>query len=198
MHTKDLFHALCSNYETYKQLHNQTAETDLKIIELFSKGKNAVQIAMEVPCSEATVYRARERVERFLQDELHRFTIKLSDTFYMHNAVARGIYHLSLQSHKLFYLLIHAQQNFRNHVVGNVVHQYMPGLRNHLQRDATLLELNNLLIELDEIPKRSIKIFESVVYDKAKYRFKLTKEALPYFDKGYAFFKMLGIEDWLE
>lgn len=198
MDPKDLFNKLHLNYETYKQLHSKTAETDLKIIELFSKGKNVVQIAVVVPCSEETVYRAKERVEHFLQDELYRFTIKISDTFYLHNAVARGIYHLSLQSHKLYYLLVHAQQNFKNHVEGNVVHKYMPGLRNRTQRESTLLELNNLLIELDETPKRRIKVFETVVYDKASYHFKFTKEALPYFDKGYAFFKMLGIEDWLE
>lgn len=198
MDAKDLFNKLHLNFETYKQLHKQTAEMDLKIIELFSKGKNVVQIAMSVPCSEATVYRAKERVEHFLQDEIYRFTSKISDSFYLHNAVARGIYHLSLQSHKLYYLLIHAQQNFKNHVEGNVVHKYMPGLRNRIQRESTLLELNNLLIELDETPKRSIKVFETVVYDKANYRFKFTEEALPYFDKGYAFFKVLGIEDWLE
>ena len=198
MHAKELFRELYPNYETYKQLHSQTAETDLKIVELFSKGKNSVQLAMLVPCSEATVYRAKERVEHFLQDELYRFARKISDTFYLHNAVARSIYHLSLQSHKLFYLLIHAQQNFKDHVEGNMVHKYMPGLRNRKQRESTLPELNNLLIELDETPKRSIKVFETVIYDKASYRFKFTKEALPYFDKGYAFFKMLWIEDWLE
>ena len=198
MQTNDLFHDLRSNEEIYKQLHNQTAEMDLKIIELFTKGKNAVQIAMAIPCSEATVYRAKERVERFLQEKLPRSRNIISDTFYLHNSVARGIYHLNLQSHKLYYLLIHAQQNFRDRVDGNVVHQYIPGLRNRMQRESTLLELNELLIVLDETPKHSIKVFEFVIYDKAEYCFKFTKEALPYFDRGYALLKMLGIEDCLE
>lgn len=198
MLTKDLFHTLYPNQEVYKQLHKQTAEMDLKIIELLSKGKNVVQIAMEVPCSEATVYRAKERVEHFLQDELNKFKTKMSRTFYLHNAVVRGIYHLSLQSHKLYYLLIHAQQNFKDRVDGNIVHKHMPGLRNRVQREATLNELNELLIHLDETPKHTIKVFDFVAYDNAKYCFKFTKEALPYFDIGYAFLTMLGIEDWPE
>ena len=195
MQAKDLFNELYPHVELYKQLHNQTADMDLKIIELLCVGKNAIQIAMDVPCAEATVYRAKERMVHFLYDELPRVTVNMSDTLYIHNSVARGTYSsLNLQSHKLYYLLIHAQQNYKNYVEAKIVHEHMPGLRNRVQRESTLLELNEFQVAPDEMPKHSIKVFEYVVYDQAKYKFKLTKEALPYFDRGYALLKMLGIE----
>ena len=195
MQAKDLFNELYPHVELYKQLHNQTADMDLKILERLSVGKNVIQIAMDIPCAEATVYRTKERAVHFLHDELPRYTANMSDTFYIHNSVVRGTYSsLNLQSHKLYYLLIHAQQNYRNYVEAKIVNEHMPGLRNRAQRESTLLELNELWVTLDEIPKHSIKVFEFVVYDHAKYNFKLTKEALPYFDRGYALLKMLGIE----
>ena len=185
MQDRDLFIELYPHMEIYKQLHNQTADMDLKIIELLSVGKNAIQIAMEIPCTEATVYRAKARAIHFLHDELTRFAANMSDAFYIHNSVVRGTYSsLNPQPRKLYYLLIHAQQNYRNYVEAKIVNEHMPGLRNRTQREATLLELNELWLTLNEMPKHSIKVFEFVVYDQAKYKFKLTKEALPYFDRG--------------
>lgn len=198
MQHKDLFHNLNLNYEVYKELHARTADSDLKITQLFANGKNAVQISMAVPCAESTVYRTRERVTRFLHDELPRHRNTISDTSYIHNSVARGTYHLNLQSYKLYYLIIHAQQHFKDHVEGKMVHAYVPGLRNRNQREVALLEMNELVVVLDENPKRNLKVFEFVAYDQAKYYFKFTKDALPYYDRGYAFLKMIGIGDWPE
>lgn len=198
MQAEELFRDLYANREIYKQLHNRTAEMDLKIIELFSKGKNAVQIAMEVPCSEATVYRAKIRAEQFLNYELPRHNIKVSNNIYMHNAIVRGIWNLDFQSCKLYHMLVHAYQNFKDYVEGKTVHLCIPGLRNQVQREVVLIELNNFTVLLDKTPKRSIKIFEYVIYDQAKYSFKFTKEALPYHDMFYALLGMMGAEDFPE
>ena len=55
--------------QAYEASHRRTAEIDILIIQKFHAGKGAVQISMEVPCSEATVYRALNRVTRFLSAE---------------------------------------------------------------------------------------------------------------------------------
>ena len=67
----------------------------------------------------------------------------------------------------------------------------MPGLINHNQRSDILAELNHFAIIPNEQPQREIKVFQYVSNENAKYAFRLTKEVLPYFDKGYAFFKCL-------
>lgn len=52
--------------EVYRSRHPATADLDLKIYQLSGQGKTAVQIAMKIPCSESTVYRALHRVQDFL------------------------------------------------------------------------------------------------------------------------------------
>ena len=50
----------------YRSRHPATADLDLRICKLSDRGKTAVQIAMEIPCSESTVYRALRRVQDFI------------------------------------------------------------------------------------------------------------------------------------
>ena len=52
--------------ENYRGRHPGTADLDLRITKLSGSGKTAVQIAMEIPCSESTVYRALRRVQDFI------------------------------------------------------------------------------------------------------------------------------------
>ena len=52
--------------DSYRKLHPATADLDLRIRELSNRGKTAVQIAMEIPCSESTVYRALRRVQDYI------------------------------------------------------------------------------------------------------------------------------------
>lgn len=52
--------------EEYRKRHPGTATLDFRIYKLSSHGKTAVQIAMEIPCSESTVYRALRRVQDFV------------------------------------------------------------------------------------------------------------------------------------
>lgn len=52
--------------ESYRRRHPGTADLDLHISKLSSHGKTAVQIAMEIPCSESTVYRALRRIQDFV------------------------------------------------------------------------------------------------------------------------------------
>lgn len=52
--------------EDYRSRHPGTADLDLRINSLVSRGKTAVQIALEIPCSESTVYRALRRVQDFI------------------------------------------------------------------------------------------------------------------------------------
>ena len=96
------------------------------------------------------------------------------------------------QVHKLYYLLILTQQNYKDCVDRKTVIKNAPGLKNRSQRERALYELNNLIVILDELPSRSVKIFEYVKYDNAKYFFKFTEDALPYYDKPYALMKLMG------
>lgn len=52
--------------EDYRSRHPATANLDLRICKLSDRGKTAVQIAMDIPCSESTVYRALRRVQDFI------------------------------------------------------------------------------------------------------------------------------------
>lgn len=52
--------------EDYRSRHPATADLDLRICKLYDRGKTAVRIAMEIPCSESTVYRALRRVQDFI------------------------------------------------------------------------------------------------------------------------------------
>lgn len=67
--------------DAYRRHHPATAELDLKIRELSSLGKTAVQIAMELPCSESTVYRALRRVQNFRSSQhFERFLQSLRES----------------------------------------------------------------------------------------------------------------------
>ena len=68
MQKKNIYALLLPYKSMYTALHQRTADIDLLIIRKFAEGKGAVQIAMEVPCAEATVYRAVSRVRRFLEE----------------------------------------------------------------------------------------------------------------------------------
>ena len=67
MDKRTLFAQLQTNRSQYQQLHMRTSEMDMLILEQLAKGKSATQIAIETPCSEATVYRAIGRAKQFLK-----------------------------------------------------------------------------------------------------------------------------------
>lgn len=52
--------------DAYAAEHPSTAHMDLRIWQMYSKGTSAVRIAMEIPCSESTVYRSLRRVQDFI------------------------------------------------------------------------------------------------------------------------------------
>ena len=68
MEKRTLFARLQMHRSQYQQLHMRTAEMDMLILEQLSKGRSATQIALETPCSEATVYRAIGRAKGFLKE----------------------------------------------------------------------------------------------------------------------------------
>ncbi len=198
MKATELYIEVLQHKNIFAQLHSRTAETDLKIIELLAKGKTVVQVSMDVPCAESTVYRTKGRAKQFLDEELLSFRTNNFEGIYIHNAVGLNTWNLSPRAWTLYLIFIRQHQQFKNTIEGKYIHKLMPGLTNQSQRSDILAELNHFAIIPNEQPQREIKVFQYVSYEKAKYSFRLTNEALPYFDKGYAFFKMLGIEDWLE
>ena len=68
MDKKMLLQQLTQREDTYRQLRPSTAEMDITIFKAYCASKNAVQIAMSIPCAESTVYRAVRRVKEFLLD----------------------------------------------------------------------------------------------------------------------------------
>lgn len=50
----------------YLRSHPKTAEMDLRIARMIWRGRSAIQVAQEIPCSESTVYRSVRRVKEFL------------------------------------------------------------------------------------------------------------------------------------
>lgn len=62
----DLLRSLDAWAGDYRQHRPATAEMDISIVWAYCSGKSATQIAMDVPCSESTVYRAIKRVREFL------------------------------------------------------------------------------------------------------------------------------------
>ena len=62
-------HNLDSYINGYRTQHPTTAEMDIAIFRAFRKGRSAVQISMEIPCAESTVYRALRRVESYLEKQ---------------------------------------------------------------------------------------------------------------------------------
>jgi len=67
MDKKQILRALEARAEEYRLSHPATAETDLVIARAISQGKSVVQVAMEIPCSESTVYRAIRRMKDYLK-----------------------------------------------------------------------------------------------------------------------------------
>jgi len=69
MQKKELYFQLQQHISDYKKLHNRTADLDFMIARQFARGKNTVQIAMDIPCGEATVYRAVNCMTSFLSQK---------------------------------------------------------------------------------------------------------------------------------
>ena len=69
MQKKEIYVQLQNCLSDYKKQHNRTADLDFMIARQFASGKTAIQIAMEIPCGEATVYRAIRRITNFLKYE---------------------------------------------------------------------------------------------------------------------------------
>ena len=61
-----MLHALEQKLNEYRIHHPATADMDFSIVRAHCAGKTAVAIALEIPCSESTVYRAVRRVKEFL------------------------------------------------------------------------------------------------------------------------------------
>ena len=53
----------------YRTQHPTTAEMDIAIFRAYRNGRSAVQISMEIPCAESTVYRALRRVESYIEKQ---------------------------------------------------------------------------------------------------------------------------------
>lgn len=66
MDKKQMLRTLEARNADYRSRHPATAEMDLQICKIFCSGKNAVQISMSLPCSESTVYRAINRIRKFI------------------------------------------------------------------------------------------------------------------------------------
>ena len=61
-----MLHALEQKLNEYRIHHPATADMDFSIVRSYCAGKTAVAIALDIPCSESTVYRAIRRVRDFL------------------------------------------------------------------------------------------------------------------------------------
>ena len=66
MKDKTMLHALEQKLNDYRIHHPATADMDFSIIRAYCAGKTAAAIALEIPSSESTVYRALRRVRDFL------------------------------------------------------------------------------------------------------------------------------------
>ena len=67
MDKKQMLRALEARAEEYRLSHPATAEMDLAIARSICEGRSVVQVSMEIPCSESTVYRAIKRMKDFLK-----------------------------------------------------------------------------------------------------------------------------------
>ena len=52
--------------DAYQKFRPATAEMDIRIFQAYCHGRSAGRISRDIPCSEATVYRAIRRVREFL------------------------------------------------------------------------------------------------------------------------------------
>lgn len=86
MTKNNLLQTLDTRVEDYRRSHPSTAEMDIAIFKKSCKGKTAVQISMEIPCSESTVYRALHRVRSFIRtSDLDSFMDTLQECITQHN-----------------------------------------------------------------------------------------------------------------
>lgn len=67
MKNRDKMNLLSQYEEDYLADHPQTGQMDLRIVRAYWSGTPASAIAMDIPCSESTVYRAIRRVKTFLK-----------------------------------------------------------------------------------------------------------------------------------
>lgn len=192
---KDLLEKLLNNYSAYSELHAGTAQMDLDIIQKRASGRSVLQTSIEIPCSEATVYRAINRVRRFLEEEVPFLQSALPKDVWIHRAIELWKMPLSLTGHKLLFIFAAQIQSMEDTVVRGIVHGHIPGLNNKCQRDYVLEELNALVATTSEDPPKQIKVFKQVTYSGSYYSFQFTKQALPYFDPIYALHQMFGVED---
>lgn len=186
MFYKEMYQELVDHEEVYRRLHPRTSEIDLQVIKKSVYGKNPVQIGREIPCSEATVYRAIERVERFLGEELPAYLSNRLESVYIHNEIGFESWGLTSAAWKFYLFCISSHQNFNDFIDKKQIDEVLPGLRNKIQRERVLLELNNLSVIPRGNPTNPIKVFKYVTYANNKYDFEFTKEALPYYDLEYA------------
>jgi len=179
----EIYTYLCEHADDYCKLRPRTGEADVQIMKAWCMGKSAIQIAMEMPCSEATVYRAIRRINQYLEDGPETDSMTGDDgNLLIHCSMLRGHKDLSLSAYKLYYILLWHNQRQREWVERKRVHSYLPGLNNKGQRQKAIDELNALVITTDEEPSQDIKIFDYVDYRDCKYYFRLTEEAAKYFE----------------
>lgn len=70
MEKQMMLQALEERIDDYRRSHSPTAEIDIAVFRAFCSGKTAVRIAMDIPCSESTVYRALRRVRKYLSQSV--------------------------------------------------------------------------------------------------------------------------------
>lgn len=66
MKNQDEMNLLSQREEEYLKEHPNSGQTDLRIVRAYWGGTAVPSIAMDIPCSESTVYRAIRRVKEFL------------------------------------------------------------------------------------------------------------------------------------
>lgn len=67
MDLKKMLQQLEARESAYRFNHNLTADMDIMIFRLYCSGESVLRIALKIPCSESTVYRAIHRVRSFLR-----------------------------------------------------------------------------------------------------------------------------------
>ena len=188
---KEIYSKLLPHWDVYQKLHPVTADTDLEAVRRRAHGESAAKVALEIYCSESRVHSATKRIKNFLSEELPVYTRDIRGEFYIHRALALQVRNLSLAAHKLYYLLVYSYQQYEPYAKGKWVHEVLPGLRNKKQRDKAIAELNALSLCPYGEKESVVKIFDFVTYERGKYIFEFTSEALPYYDMGYAILNML-------
>lgn len=68
MNKQQLLQSLEGLDDAYRRHRPATADLDIAITRAYCSGKSALQVSMDTPCSESTVYRAVRRVQAFLQE----------------------------------------------------------------------------------------------------------------------------------